>query len=241
MPGLDPDRKTEEIISDRLVMEKKTFEVGEAITVIATGTGKDWIGIQSVREYNITGGSAYWWYIVNIGSGTEFNLIGSTDGKGDKVNLPAGEYVIRLLENDVNFWDDAVAHMYFTVVESTGDTEDPQPTPDPEEPDDTFYGEQGKIVLNKEVFADGEAILCTISAATSETWIELHYENNGEYKGYGWQYVGHASVPADEEFDLRGVDYYGCDPYNFTPGRYKIIWYPTYERVDGVTIEFEIQ
>lgn len=245
----DVVEKTETILSDRLVMEKDTFLVGEAITVIAEGSGKDWIGISSVKNFNGGIGASYWWYIADIGSGSSFNLVGSTDGTGKTVTLPAGEYVIRLVENDAPFQgDNPVAHMYFKVVESEGDIPlepdtDQETQPNPEEPSDPTYGTngvEGKFTLDKTVYSADEPIMATASAGT-KAWLELHFEQNGEYKGYGWQYVGDGDIPIDEAFDLRNVVYTTGTAYSFKPGKYKIIWYPTDDRSDSVVVEFEVR
>ncbi|MBP3666220.1 MAG: MBL fold metallo-hydrolase [Clostridia bacterium] len=239
-PGTEGENdKNEPIPSDRLVMEKDTFLVGEAITVIAEGSGTDWIGIQTVREFNNGIGSAYWWYIESIGSGTEFNLIGSTDGDGRTVQLPVGEYVIRLLPNDTYFQsEDPVAHMYFKVVESADEVV-PEPD-DPEVPEDGNNGVPGKFTMDKTVFAAGEPIMATASAGT-HAWLELHYEVNGSYVGFDWCYVGEGGIAVDEPFNLRNVVFWNGAAYSFTTGKYKIIWYPTDDRANEVVIEFEIQ
>ncbi|MBO5110483.1 MAG: MBL fold metallo-hydrolase [Clostridia bacterium] len=233
----EANQKTEPVLSDRLVMEKDTFEVGEAINVIAKGTGKDWIGIQKINDFNAGAGSAYWWYIVDIGSGNSFNLIGSTDGAGKAVNLPAGEYVIRLIENDAGFLSkDPVAHMYFKIVDSTSGSD----TDDSVNPEGGACGVEGKFTLNKTVYENGEAIMATASAGT-KAWLELHYEQNGSYVGFGWRYVGDGGITVDEAFDLRNVVYTTGTAYSFKPGKYKIIWYPADDRSNGVVVEFEIQ
>ncbi len=236
-PGTEGENdKNEPVQNDRLVMEKDIFLVGEPITVIAEGSGTDWIGIQTVSEYNNGNGSAYWWYIESIGSGTEFNLIGSTDGEGKTVQLAAGEYVIRLIENDAPFQSDApIAHMYFKVVESADEI-----PPEPEAPEGGIVGVPGEFTMNKTVFAAGEPIMATASAGT-HAWLELQFKFNGSYVGYGWCYVGDGGIAVDEPFDLRNVVYTTGSAYSFTTGQYRIIWFPTDDRADEVVIEFEIK
>ncbi len=231
-----------QILSDRLVLEKDTFVEGEPITVIAKGKGKDWIGIQTVELYNAGKASDYWWYIEAIGSGKEFNLVGSVDGRGRTVTLPAGEYIIRLLENDLDFRNEAaIASMFITVVASDDDTDNgaTEENPDPV-PDDGPYGEEGKFVFDKVSFEKEEPILVTASAGT-QAWIELHVEINGVYVGYSWQYVGYGNITADKAFDLRKVIFTTDSAYPFSPGRYKLLWYPNNDRTDGITVEFEIR
>lgn len=89
--------------TSRLILEKTTFAVGSPIMVTAIGSGTDWVGIQTAEKAEAGGSSAYWWYVTSVGSGTPFDMLTIIDGTGAKAQLPAGEYIIRLIPNNQAF------------------------------------------------------------------------------------------------------------------------------------------
>ena len=100
-----------------LVVDKTTYEVGEAIMVTATGSGFDWVGIAAPDAT----GSLFWWYVENVGNQTAFDLMTTVDGNGNMCTLEPGVYEIRLIAND-NGWtstENLIASTSITVVAAT--------------------------------------------------------------------------------------------------------------------------
>ncbi len=97
-----------------LVVDKTTYEVGEAIMVTATGSGFDWVGISTPDAT----GSMFWWYVEAVGNQTAFDLMTTIDGSGLTCTLEPGVYEIRLIAND-NGWtstENLIASTSITVV-----------------------------------------------------------------------------------------------------------------------------
>ena len=104
-------------VIDYLSVEKTTFAVGEPIMVTAIGEGTDWVGIQTAENADNGTGSAFWWYVTAVGSNTPFDLLSVVDGSGLTAELPAGEYVIRLLPDDQNYNSETVIEEIRIVIE----------------------------------------------------------------------------------------------------------------------------
>ena len=86
-------------------------------TVIGSGT--DWVGIQTVELFEQGLGSAYWWYVTSVGSGTPFDMLAVKDGSDLMAELPAGEYIVRLVADDQGFLSDAnvISEIRITIEE----------------------------------------------------------------------------------------------------------------------------
>ena len=86
-------------------------------TVIGRGT--DWVGIQSVEMFEQGQGAAYWWYVTSVGSDTPFDMLAVKDGTGHMAELPAGEYIVRLVANDYGFQStpNTISELRITIEE----------------------------------------------------------------------------------------------------------------------------
>ena len=103
MPDYDPPAPPAEEVEKELPVDasllssdKTVYKVGEAIMVTAVGSGTDWVGIAPAGST----GSACWWYVTAVGSGTPFDLTSTVSGDGVIGEFPAGEYLIALVPND---------------------------------------------------------------------------------------------------------------------------------------------
>ena len=86
-------------------------------TVIGSGT--DWVGIQTVELFEQGQGSAFWWYVTSVGSGTPFDMLAVKDGSNLTADLPAGEYIVRLVADDHGFQsdDNVISEIRITIEE----------------------------------------------------------------------------------------------------------------------------
>ncbi len=103
----------------RLNVPKTEYAYTEAITISAIGSGKDWVGIYTPDA----SASLYWTYIDTsanngVGSGVEFDIREAANRNHNAPSeLPAGEYIIRLMPNDSENISKAVAWIKITVKE----------------------------------------------------------------------------------------------------------------------------
>ena len=120
-PETEPETEPPVVTPDepRLVSDKTTYKVGEPIMVTAVGSGTDWIGIQTLELAEQNLGSAFWWYVSSVGSGTAFDMLSVQDGSNLTATLPVGEYVIRLVANDqpFNSHEDLISEIRITIEE----------------------------------------------------------------------------------------------------------------------------
>lgn len=103
----------------RLTLDKTTYKVGEPIMTTVIGRGTDWVGIQSVEMFEQGQGAAYWWYVTSVGSDTPFDMLAVKDGTGHMAELPAGEYIVRLVANDYGFQStpNTISELRITIEE----------------------------------------------------------------------------------------------------------------------------
>ena len=120
-PATEPDTEPPVVTPDepRLTLDKTTYKVGEPIMTTVIGSGTDWVGIQTVELFEQGQGSAYWWYVTSVGSGTPFDMLAVKDGSNLTVDLPAGEYIVRLVANDHEFQSttDTISEIRITIEE----------------------------------------------------------------------------------------------------------------------------
>ncbi len=88
-----------------LTMAKTEFVEGEDINVIATGSGKDWVGIYEINDVIPDIGSIYWYYVADYPAGEAVNIRGicepgQTQKDLGREGLPAGEYKVIAFSND---------------------------------------------------------------------------------------------------------------------------------------------
>ena len=120
-PATEPETQPPVVTPDepRLILDKTTYKVGEPIMTTVIGSGTDWVGIQTVELFEQGQGSAYWWYVTSVGSGTPFDMLAVKDGSNLTVDLPAGEYIVRLVANDHGFQSttDTISEIRITIEE----------------------------------------------------------------------------------------------------------------------------
>lgn len=83
--------------------DKTVYTEGEAILVTAIGDQADWVGIYEADDVIPDDTSIVWYYVAKDGntSGTAKNIFDAEYvERQDLAALPAGEYIIYLLEND---------------------------------------------------------------------------------------------------------------------------------------------
>ncbi len=88
-----------------LSMPKTTFVEGEAVNVIASGSGTDWVGIYEINDEFPAIGSIYWYYVADYAAGEAVNIrgiceVGADQKSNGREGLPAGEYKVILFSND---------------------------------------------------------------------------------------------------------------------------------------------
>jgi len=109
------DEPTDEPTEDaRLVMNKTEYVLGEAILVTAIGEGTDWIGIAERGAAE----TVAWWYVANIGSGTEVDLTTVARDDGLDWTFAPGEYTLYLVPNDQSLASgaNAIAAIDFVIT-----------------------------------------------------------------------------------------------------------------------------
>ncbi len=114
----------------KLNIPKTVYAYDEPINISAIGSGKDWVGIY----YPDATKSLYWAYIDanasnGIGSGVVFDIENAPNANsGTPAELPAGNYIIRLMPNDTSDTSKAVAYIGITILpkEEATDTEAPE-------------------------------------------------------------------------------------------------------------------
>ena len=123
-PAAEPDTEPETqppVTPDepRLILDKTTYKVGEPIMTTVIGSGTDWVGIQTVELFEQGQGSAFWWYVTSVGSGTPFDMLTVKDGSNLTADLPAGEYIVRLVADDHGFQsdDNVISEIRITIEE----------------------------------------------------------------------------------------------------------------------------
>ncbi len=105
----------------RLNVPKTEYEYTEPINISAIGTGKDWVGIYKPEA----SASIYWTYIdvsqnKGVGSGVEFDIKKAANkNSGAPAELPAGNYIIRLMPNDSSNLSLAVAWVEVVIKQPT--------------------------------------------------------------------------------------------------------------------------
>ncbi len=184
-----------ETTEKRLVTDKTVYEYNEPITVTATGSGKDWVGIYYPGEKS----SLYWSYIdaaadKGVGSGVSFDIKNAPNKKGSApATLPAGEYIIRLMPNDTSDLSLAVETVNITIK------------PDPDAAVNTSGGELSRLNVPKTEYNYTEPI--TVSAIGSgKDWIGIYYPNAAH--SLYWTYIDtteSGGVGSGVEFDIKNA------------------------------------
>lgn len=168
-PGTPEDAKT-------LITDKTVYTEGEPIMTIATGDGKDWVGLYLKTDTPETDQSIRWYYVANDGNkpGTGKNIRfaeGTNASRAEYADVPAGDYTIYLFENDK-----------YTVLAKVDITvnENPIPAAVPEAP--------GSVRYDRSAAADGLADgILTITAgegAAPDRYIAYWADSQGELKDY---------------------------------------------------------
>ncbi len=96
-----------------LNVPKTEYAYGEPILISAVGSGTDWVGIYSPE---LEGGSMYWTYVTEVGSGVEFDMANVAHGNVEKAVLAPGSYTIRLMPNDNTDVNLSLAWVTITVL-----------------------------------------------------------------------------------------------------------------------------
>lgn len=90
--------------AELLVTDKEQYTQGEPVLITAQGSGKDWVGIYHKEDVLQSVPSILWYYVAAEGnqSGTAKNIFNAehNNNRGNLATLPAGDYIIYLLEND---------------------------------------------------------------------------------------------------------------------------------------------
>ncbi len=196
---------------EKLVVDKTEYTVGEAITVSAKGSGKDWVGIYYPDAKN----SLYWAYIdpsadKGVGSGVAFDI-----SKAPKKNsnapatLPAGDYIIRLMPNDTSDLTKALATVKIKIK---ADANAP-----------TSGGDLTKLNVPKTEYGYNEKI--NISAIGSgKDWVGIYYPTGT--RSLYWAYIDSSAskgVGSGVEFDIKTAPNRNSDaPSKFPAGKYII-------------------
>ncbi len=133
----------------RLNVPKTVYKFTEPINISAIGSGKDWVGIY----YPDATRSLYWAYIdtnadSGIGSGVEFDIENAPRmNSGTPAELPAGNYIIRLMPDDTSDLSRAVAWVGITILPL-----DPSEIKAPEKPASAEY----KLANDTDGFSEGK-------------------------------------------------------------------------------------
>ncbi len=108
----------------KLNVPKTVYKYDEPINISAIGSGKDWVGIYYPDGSN----SLYWAYVDagasnGIGSGVVFDIENAPNAnKGTPSELPAGNYIIRLMPNDTSDISKAIAYIGITILPKEEET-----------------------------------------------------------------------------------------------------------------------
>ncbi len=178
-----------------LTADKTEYEVGEAIMVTATGSGKDWVGIYYPDGKN----SLYWAYIdanadKGVGSGVAFDITHAPNKNGSApATLPAGEYIIRLMPNDTSDLSLALATINITIK------------PTAAEDFNVSGGDLTKLNVPKTVYKYTEQI--NISAIGSgKDWVGIYYPD--ATRSLYWAYIdknASKGIGSGVEFDIENA------------------------------------
>ncbi len=104
-----------------LSIDKTVYKVGESIMVTAFGSGTDWVGIAR-KDFGI---ALRWWYLdpyegsIHVESGSTFDAIHSqfnAHSADIPARLPAGEYVVVIIDDDQSLGGTRLAEVEFTIV-----------------------------------------------------------------------------------------------------------------------------
>jgi hypothetical protein len=165
-----------------LTTDKATYTQGEPILITAkseNSTGKDWVGITVKGDES--GAAIYWDYLTDV---TEnFNISKATHkgkNRNDYYNLPAGEYTILIIPNDLtikNGYSQALAMVDITIVEAENTTEAPVvPT---------------MLTTDKSVYTEGEKVLVTASNANKNgtDWVGIIPKGETDKAAIYWAYL----------------------------------------------------
>ncbi|MEE1314282.1 MAG: metallophosphoesterase [Faecalimonas sp.] len=103
-----------------LSTNKTEYVEGEDIMVTAIGSGKDWVALYPADQELPSGAYIYYYYVAQGSntSGSAVNILAGTAGpRTDLADVPAGDYMVVLLENDT--YDTILETVYITVTEDT--------------------------------------------------------------------------------------------------------------------------
>lgn len=162
--------------ASRLTVSKTVYEEGEPILVSAIGSGTDWIGIYRVGIPH----SVRWTYVDasrnGPGSGVEVNLrTVSGQNSGEPLDLPAGEYIIRLMPNDSTNINEAIAWIPVTITRAIPADETISP------PLSAIYS----LDSPTDGFAAGSITVKVSAQDTANRCIVMYWgDENGRLEGY---------------------------------------------------------
>ncbi len=178
-----------------LTTDKTEYTVGESITVTATGSGKDWVGIYYPDGKN----SLYWAYIdanadKGVGSGVAFDITHAPNKNGSApATLPAGDYIVRLMPNDTSDLSLALATINITIKSDTT------------EEFNVSGGNLSKLNVPKTVYKYTEQI--NISAIGSgKDWVGIYYPD--ATRSLYWAYIDASAskgIGSGVEFDIENA------------------------------------
>ncbi len=178
-----------------LATDKTEYEIGEAIMVTATGSGKDWVGIYYPDGKN----SLYWAYIdtgadKGVGSGVAFDITHAPNKNGSApATLPAGEYIVRLMPNDTSDLSKTLAQINITIKAKEG------------EEFNVSGGDLNRLNVLKTVYKYTEAI--NISAIGSgKDWVGIYYPD--ATRSLYWAYIDKSAskgIGSGVEFDIENA------------------------------------
>ncbi len=199
----------------RLTIEKKIFKKGEPILVSAISThDKDWVGIY---DDGVNTKSLKYHYVPSDKSGVFIDV-------AEGLDLPAGDYLIRLIPADQNLAGNeanTISGVWIIITdEDYTDPENPGQggTTDPEDPEQggtdnpdtndgvTVKNDTHSLSVNKTKFEVGESILVTAEGIDSKDWIGI--AERGYTDGtIRWYYI--AGVGNGVPFDIRTAENIG--------------------------------
>lgn len=219
-----------------LTTDKTTYLEDEPILVTAQSTnssGKDWVGI--MQKGNTEGVSIYWEYLNAM---TKNYDISKATHKGkdmqDYYSLPAGEYTIILMPNDLTIKNGygQILKMVDITIKENPNKEETTPPPTITPPSGDTY-----LVTDKTTYKVGDPIYILASSqnASGKDWVGIFPKGHVGPSIY-WDYL--TLIGKDKVYDIKKATHQGSSMsayFGIPAGEYTLYLIPNnYDGIDGI-------
>ena len=221
-----------------LTTDKTTYLEGEPILVTAKSTnssGKDWVGI--MQKGNTEGVSIYWDYLNVM---TENYDISKATHKGKDMqayyNLPAGEYTIILMPNDLTIkkgYDQILKMVDITIKENPNNDETTPSAP----PALTPPAQDTYLITDKSTYTVGDPIwiMAASQNASGKDWVGIFPKDHIGPSIY-WDYL--TLIGMNKAYDIKKSTHQGASLsayFGIPAGEYTLYLIPNnYDGIDGI-------